>query len=253
MHCPRSPKRRTPNVVITIAVPLCWLLKMSSSSSPTTPNFSRPLPSPYDNMETPTCQPQAISGDDFVARYGVPPRTLSVCQLDSKSRPPLSASLSQPGGINTTPRPILPRKTNSAQDLPMRFPISPAPVSTEDSTIKGKIEREVSLNDFLKEQWQPETSTLSFSIDQALIAKSSSKMDLRRQAYLPRRESQLSKHSKASDQSDKTIVQKLLHRKASDSSLSSAVTTNDKLREVSQDHASSDQIALQYPNMPQPK
>ena len=224
---------------------------MSSSSSPITPNFSHPLPSPYSNMGTPSRQPQATSRDEVAASYGVLPRTTSAHELDSRSRPPLSASLSQPA--NTAQKTHLPRKTNSAQNLPMRFPTSPAPISPEDDTVNNEIEREVSLNDFLKEQWQPQTSTLPFSTDQALIAKSSSKMDLRRQANLPGRERQLSKDSKASDHSDKTIVQKLLNRKPSNSSLSSVATANDKLREASRDHTSSDQIAFQYPDMPQPK
>lgn len=116
-----------------------------------------------------------------------------------------------------------------------------------------KIERKVSLNDFLKEQWQPQTSTLSFGTEHPSIAKSSSRMDLRRQASFPSHGRQVSKDSKASDQSDRTIVQKLLNRKASNSSLTPAITTNDKLRDASGDSTGSDQTAMAHPTLSQPK
>jgi hypothetical protein len=225
---------------------------MSSSPPPTTPNFSRPLPSPY-NMGTPTRQPRVTSADRAAARHGVPPRTSSARHLDSKNRPTLSASLSQSSDIDVAQTPLLLRKMSSIQDLASRFPVSPAPTSAGVRIMDRKIERKVSLNDFLKEQWQPQTPTLSFGTEQPLIAKSSSTTGLRRQASFPSHGRHVSKGSKASDQSDKTLVQKLLNRKASNSSLQPAITTNDRLRSASGVSTGSDQTAVIHSTLSQPK
>lgn len=203
-------------------------------------------------MGTPTRQPRATSADRAAARHGMPPRTLSA-RLDTENRPPLSASLSQPSGINTAERPLLPRKTSNIQNLASRFPVPPAPASASARIMDRTIERKVSLNDFLKEQWQPQTSTISFDTEHPPIAMSSSRKDLRRQASFPSHGRQVSKDSMASDQSDRTTVQKLLNHKASNSSLPPAIPTRGKLRDASGDSTGSDQRVAKVPAITQPK
>lgn len=244
--------RHIPNVVITVTVLLCWLLKMFSSP-PSTPNFSRPFPSPYNNMGSPTRQPRATSADQVASRHDIPPRTSSARQLNSENRLPLSASLPQPSGIHTAQKTLLPRKMNSIQDLASRSPVPPAPTSAGGRIIGRKIERKVSFNDLFKEQWQPQMSTLSFSREHPPIIEPRSKMSLRRQTSFPSHERQISKDSKVSDKSDRTIVQKMLSRKPSNSLLPPRVTTKDELGNASGDSTVSHQTVVKYPAILQPK
>jgi hypothetical protein len=76
----------------------------------------------------------------------------------------------------------------------------------------SKIERKVSLNDFLKEQWKPLPSsgpTLQTTPEHPpTFITNKPKMGLSRQASFPSHEPQAS-DSKASDQSSKTMTQKL--------------------------------------------
>lgn len=76
-----------------------------------------------------------------------------------------------------------------------------------------KIERKVSMNDFLKEQWKPQVTTgptlqttpghpPNFIINKP-------KIGLSRQSSFPSHKRRASKDSKASDQSRMTMIQKL--------------------------------------------
>ena len=120
-----------------------------------------------------------------------------------------------------------------------------------------KIERKVSLNDFLKEQWKPQPSTgptLHTTPEHPpTITTSKATMGLRRQASFPSHERQVSKDSKASDRSDRTVIQKLLNRKASNSSLPPTATAKIKQRDVSLDSTGSDQTVINRDPIPQPK
>jgi hypothetical protein len=75
-----------------------------------------------------------------------------------------------------------------------------------------KIERKVSLNDFLKEQWKPQPSfgpTLQKTPEHPpTFITNKLKMGLSRQTSFPSHGRQASE-SKASDQSNKTMIQKL--------------------------------------------
>lgn len=76
-----------------------------------------------------------------------------------------------------------------------------------------KIERKVSMNDFLKEQWKPQVTTgptLQTTPEHPpnfIINKP--KIGLSRQSSFPSHKRRASKDSKASDQSRMTMIQKL--------------------------------------------
>jgi hypothetical protein len=109
------------------------------------------------------------------------------------------------------------------------------------------------MNDFLKEQWHLQTSTLSFRTEHPPSAQSSSRIDIRRQASFPSYGRQVSKGSIASGRSDRTIVQKLLNRKAFNSSLPPSVPSKGKVRDVSEDSSGSDQKITSNSATSQPK
>ncbi len=233
----------------------------SPPSLPPTPNFSRPLPSPYNNMGTPTRQPRATpraaSAGRMSSRPELPPRTSSARQLTSENLPPLSASLSQPSDLSTTRPSLSLRKMTSIQNLAARFPISPGPASAGGRIVERPFEREVSMNEFLKEQWKPQSSAgpslHSTPEHPPAITNEKSTMGLRRQASFPGHERQLSRDSKASDKSDRTVVQRLLNRQDSNASLPTSATGKSKLEDTSGASTGSDQTVIKYPAILQPK